>query len=477
MCIEEKLANLLGGRGWIDAADSAPWCRDWLDKFGEPPLGIARPASTAEVSEVIKLCASAGVPVVPQGGNTSLAGGAVLAHAGGIILSLSRMNNIGEVDKAGGTITVEAGTVLANLHGQLDGSGLMFPLHIGAEGSAQIGGLIGTNAGGSHAFRYGMMQDLVLGLQVVLPDGTVWEGMRRVQKDNAGYQLRKLFCGAEGTLGVVTQAVLKLVPAPIAEITCLLAVPDMAAAIEVAAQCRAKAGEFLSALEFFSDVGLDMALLNIPDLSFPLQQRSPFYILVEAGAGSSQVPIEAIFSEITECSFSAGLVTDGAIAMSKTQRDAFWRIREEQPEGQRREGEQLKHDLSVPPQLLADFLERASSECQTILKGVRINPFGHLGDGNVHYNLSPPIGQNGFFDLKETFALRLGRLANEMGGSFAAEHGLGRAKVALADQLRDPVERELMARLKSAFDEKGNLSPGVLVDIPRRQFQIANRLI
>lgn len=463
MNLEDKLASLLGEQGWIGAADGAPWRRDWLNKFGEPPLGVARPMSTAEVSEVLKLCAAAEVPVVPQGGNTSLAGAAVLPSEGGVILSLSRMNSIGEVDKSGGTITVEAGTVLANLHERLDESGLMFPLHIGAEGSAQIGGLIGTNAGGSHAFRYGMMQDLVLGLEVVLPDGTVWEGMRRVQKDNAGYQLRKIFCGAEGTLGVVTRAVLKLVSAPITETTCLLAVSDMAAAIEVAARCRAKAGEFLSALEFFSDVGLDMALRNIPDLSFPLQQRSPFYILVEAGAGSPQVPIEAIVSEILEDCFSIGLVVDGAIAMSKAQRNAFWRIREEQPEGQRREGAQLKHDLSVPPQLLADFLERASSECQTILEGVRINPFGHLGDGNVHYNLSLPIGQKGFFGLEETFALRLGGLATELSGSFAAEHGIGRAKVALADQLLDPLERALMARIKTAFDRACILNPGVIV--------------
>lgn len=463
MNLEDKLASLLGEQGWIGAADSAAWRRDWLSKFGELPLGVARPISIAEVSAVLKLCAAVEVPVVPQGGNTSLAGAAVLGSKGGVILSLSRMDKIGEVDKAGGTITVGAGVVLANLHEQLDGSGLMFPLHIGAEGSAQIGGLIGTNAGGSHAFRYGMMQDLVLGLEVVLPDGTVWDGMRRVQKDNAGYQLRKLFCGAEGTLGVVTRAVLKLVPAPISETACLLAVSDIASAIEVAAHCRAKAGEFLTALEFFSDSGLEMALRHIPDLTFPLPQRSPFYILVEAGAGSPQVPIDAIFSEIMEECFNLGLVVDGAIAMSKAQRNAFWRIREEQPEGQRREGAQLKHDLSVPPQLLADFLERASTECQSILEGVRINPFGHLGDGNVHFNLSPPIGQKGFFGMEETFALRLGRLANEMGGSFAAEHGVGRAKVMLADQLRGPLERALMARLKTAFDRAGILNPGVIV--------------
>lgn len=467
MNLEDKLVSLLGEKGWIGGADSAPWCRDWLDKFGENPLGVARPASTVEVSEVLKLCAAAGVTVVPQGGNTSLVGGAVLANAGGIILSLSRMNAIGAVEMAGSTITVEASTVLSHLHEHQDGSGLMFPMHIGAEGSAQIGGLIATNAGGSHAFRYGMMQDLVFGLEVVLPDGKVWDGMRHVQKDNAGYQLRKLFCGAEGTLGIVTRAILKLVPEPVKQATALLAVPNMPAAVELGARCRAVASEFLSALEFFSDTGLDMALRNIPEMNFPLRQRSPFYVLVEAGTGSPQVPIEDILSEVTEGSLSEGLVIDGAIAMSKAQRDAFWRIREEQPEGQRREGRQLKNDLSVPPQLLADFLERASAECQSILEGVRINPFGHLGDGNVHYNLSPPIGHEGFAGLDEVIALQLGCLTNEVGGSFAAEHGLGRAKVALADQLRDPLERELMARLKSAFDGRGNFNPGVVVAPPR----------
>lgn len=466
MNLEDKLASLLGEQGWIGAADSAAWRRDWLNKFGELPLGVARPMSIAEVSAVLKLCAAAEVPVVPQGGNTSLAGAAVLSNKGGVILSLSRMNNIGEVDQAGGTITVAAGTVLANLHEHLDGSGFMFPLHIGAEGSAQIGGLVGTNAGGSHAFRFGMMQDLVLGLEVVLPDGSVWDGMRRVQKDNAGYQLRKLFCGAEGTLGVVTRVVLKLVAEPAHQSTALLAVPDMASAVEVASLYRAKAGEFLNALEFFSDTGLDMAIRNIPDLTCPLQQRAPFYVLVEAGACSPKVPIEAIFSEITEDCFNVGLVVDGAMAMSKAQRNAFWRIREEQPEGQRREGAQLKHDLSVPPQLLAEFLTRAASECQTILDGVRINPFGHVGDGNVHYNLSPPKGQKDFAGLQDVFALRLGRLADEMGGSFAAEHGLGRTKVALADKLRASVERELMARVKSAFDTKGTLNPGVITATP-----------
>ncbi len=463
MNLEVKLASLLGKKGWIVAADSAPWSRDWLGEFGELPLGVARPCSTVEVAQVMKLCSAFGVTVVPQGGNTSLAGAAVLPSEGGVILSLSRMNAIGAVDKAGGTITVEAGVVLSRLHDKLESSGLIFPMHIGAEASAQIGGLIGTNAGGSHAFRYGMMQDLVVGLEVVLADGRVWDGMRRVQKDNTGYQLRKLFCGAEGTLGVVTRAVIKLVPEPVNKTTALLAVPDMTAAIEVSSLYREKAGEFLTALEFFSNTGLEMALRNIPTMNFPLKCRTPFYMLIEAGSSSSRVPLDEILSEVMIDSLSGGLIVDGVIAMSEAQRGSFWRIREAQPEGQRLEGLQLKNDLSVPPKLLADFMERASIECRNLLDGIRVNAFGHLGDGNVHYNLSPPQGKECFAGLEKALALRLAHLANEMGGSFAAEHGLGRSKVTLADHLRDPVERVLMARVKSAFDLTGNLNPGAIV--------------
>lgn len=380
------------------------------------------------------------------------------------MVSLARMSAISPIDTAEAIVEVEAGVVLARLHQFLEGTGLMFPMHIGAEGSAQIGGLIGTNAGGSHAFRYGMMQDLVLGLEVVLADGTVWDGMRRVQKDNAGYQLRKLFCGAEGTLGIVTRAVLKLSPEPVQHVTALLAVRDIAAAVDLAARYRARAGEFLTSLEFFSDVGLDMALTNIPDLRFSLTHRSPAYVLIEAGAGSAHVPLEAILAEMMEAGFADGTVIDGVLATSEAQRAALWRLREEQPEAQRREAAQLKHDISVPPGAMGEFLKRAAILCEEILEGVRISPFGHLGDGNVHYNLSPPLGNDGFSGLESVFAVRLGKLATELGGSFAAEHGLGRAKVALADELRDPVERHLMKRLKTSFDDAELLNPGVVVE-------------
>ena len=463
--ISTKLMALLGPKGWIGPEDCQPWQRDWLDQYGEVPLGVARPKSTSEVSEVLRLCQAEGVSVIPQGGNTGLVGAGVLGEPGGVILSLSRMKAISSTDLSGGSISVEAGVILEQLHQSLEGTGLIFPMHLGSEGSAQIGGLIATNAGGSHAFRYGMMQDLVLGLEVVLADGSVWNGMRAVQKDNAGYQLRKLFCGSEGTLGIVTRAILKLSAEPKQQLTALLAVKEASGLVKLATRLRAEGAEFLCAMEFFSDIGLGIALENIPGIVFPLESRAPFYVLVEAGSGSMQVPLDSILTEVMAWGIDEGIVVDGALAMSEAQRAAFWRLREEQPEGQRRLGAQLKHDLSVPPGQLVDFLDRANNECSEILDGVRINAFGHLGDENVHYNLSPPLGRRDFLGLDSEFAIRLGRLATDMGGSFAAEHGIGRTKLELADLLRHPVERNLMACLKKALDDNNQLNPSILVSI------------
>ncbi|MBL4930152.1 FAD-binding oxidoreductase [Fuscibacter oryzae] len=455
------MANLLGPSGWLTGADTQSYSRDWLDRYGVTPLGVARPASTAEVAAVVTLCRAAGVPVVPQGGNTGLCGAAVATQPGTVILSLSRMAQIGAVNADSATVTVGAGVVLAELHRKLDGSGLIFPLHLGAEGSARIGGLIGTNAGGSHAFRHGMMADLVLGLEVVLPDGTIWNGLREVQKDNAGYALRRLFCGAEGTLGIVTRAVLRLAPEPRHRATALLALPDFGALVRLGTLLRAEAAEFLTGLEFFCDFGLGLALRHVAGLGFPLTSRAPVYLLVELASGSGLVPLDDIFADVLTKGMEAGLVLDGALAASEAQRAAFWRLREEQPEGQRLEGPQIKHDIAVPPGRIADFIAQGAVLCQTALPGTRINPFGHLGDGNIHYNLSPP--EAGFGNAAPALAQGLAQLAQAMGGSFAAEHGLGRSKIALADALRDPAERGLMRAIKAALDPAGLMNPGVVL--------------
>lgn len=464
--LAQTLSSTLGPGGWLTGADANGYGRDWLDRHGEDPLGVARPASSAQVAAVVAACHRAGVPLTPQGGNTGLCGAAVLGQAGGVILSLARMTNIGRPDPAASSIEVEAGVVLATLHEALAQDGLIFPMHLGAEGSAQIGGLIATNAGGSHALRYGMMQDLVLGLEVVLPDGRIWNGLRAVQKDNAGYQLRRLFCGAEGTLGVVTRAVLKLYPAPRQRATALLAVPDLPSLLAFGKRLRAQAAEFISGLEFFCDFGLDLALRHVHGLSFPLAQRAPWYLLVELNAGSPLVPLEQIFESVLAEGLEFGEVSDGVLATSEAQRAALWRLREEQPEGQRLEGPQLKHDISVPPGRLDEFMAQASALCARLLPGVRVNPFGHLGDGNTHFNLTPPEGSPGFADMASELARQIGALAGQLGGSFAAEHGLGRTKVALADALRSPEERALMAAIKQAIDPKNLMNPGVVLSEP-----------
>jgi FAD/FMN-containing dehydrogenase len=301
-----------------------------------------------------------------------------------------------------------------------------------------------------------MMQDLVLGLEVVLPDGRIWNGLRAVQKDNAGYQLRKLFCGAEGTLGIVTRAMLRLHPAPRQRATALLILRDYRSAVAFGTLLRSEAGEFLSSLEFFSDPGLELVLKHLPDLAFPLDARGAAYLLVELASSSLRVPLDDILVSALEAGMEQEWVADGALATSEAQRAHFWRLREEQPEGQRLEGEQLKHDISVPPGKIAQFIAAGETACAGLLPGVRINPFGHLGDGNIHYNLSPPEGQASFDGKADEMGQALAALATGMGGSFAAEHGLGRSKIALAEQYRSAVERDLMARLKDALDPSGS---------------------
>lgn len=459
----DSLIQILGPNGWQPFEQMQGGWRDWLDRNGVPPIGIARPKTTEEVSAIVRTCLARGVFIVPQGGNTGLCGASVAASTGGIIVSLSRMNAVDDVHSASTSVTVEAGVTLQNLHSVLEGNGHMFPLHLGSEGSAQIGGLIGTNAGGSHAFRFGMMQDLVLGLEVVLADGTVWDGMRAVQKDNAGYQLRKLLCGSEGTLGIVTRAILKLYPVPVQRTTALLAMNSMDALATFGMRLQAEVGELLTGLEFISDEGVGLMLKHLQHASFPLGSRSPFYLLVEAASGSSRIPLTEILEGLFAWGMEEGLVVDGSVAASGSQRQNFWQIREEQPEGQRLEGPQLKHDIAVAPGAIAQFLAEGERICQGLLPGLRINAFGHFGDGNIHYNLSPPEGSTDFGGQGEAIGYALAKLAHKSGGSFAAEHGLGRSKVALADRYRGAPERGLMRSIKSALDPKGLFNPGVIV--------------
>ncbi|WP_166418342.1 FAD-binding oxidoreductase [Cochlodiniinecator piscidefendens] len=468
MTLQNELAKLLGPKGWL-SSDKESYETDWLKMQSHQSLGVARPCSTAEVSSVLKLAHEAGVPVIPQGGNTSLCAGAVPEMPGHIIISLNRMNKATSVDPLAFSAVVEAGVVLAALHERVQEDNLAFPMHLGAEGSAQIGGLISTNAGGSHALRYGMMQDLVLGLEVVLPNGQIWNGLRPLVKDNAGYQLRRLFCGAEGTLGIITRAALRLHPAPVARETALLAIPDLEAMVRVGARLRHSFGEFISALEFFADDGLAMVLNHVDGIKFPLENHAPAYILLELSTSAPGVDLAQMMETALSDAFEASLITDGTIAANDAQRAAMWKIREEIPEGQRREGPQIKHDIAVPVASVGRFIMDMAPRLDAILPGVRINPFGHLGDGNIHYNLSPPEKQGEFGDHKAALSLCIYEAAEQIGGSFAAEHGLGRTKVHFADQLRDASERQMMQKIKFALDPQSQLNPGVILTATQSQ--------
>lgn len=464
MNIADELTALLGPAGWVSGeADIAAHSRDWLDRYGVPPLGIARPASSEDAAAILKACQRANVPVVPQGGRTGLVGASVPMEPNAILLSMSRFNTIERIDATDFTATVGAGVVLEKLHEYLATQDLQFPLHLGSGGSAQIGGLIATNAGGSHAFRHGMMQDLVLGLDVVLPDGRIWRGCRGLIKDNSGFQLRKLFCGSEGRLGVITRAVLRLFPAPRRSATALIAFQDLSSTREFSRRLRAECHEFLTALEFFDDDILGLTLRNIPELKWPMAVRAPVYLLVEMSSTNPDLDLESRLVLQLEKAFEDGLVTDAVFAQSESQRKHIWRIREELPEGTLREGRQLKHDISVPISRIAEFLSGCAPRMQAILPGVRIWIFGHLGDGNIHYNVSPPEGEADFSGRDSEINVAVYEMAEAYGGSFAAEHGIGRTKTDIADQIRSTTERDLMSCIRHAFDPENRMNPGVVV--------------
>lgn len=464
MTLAQSLAELLGPSGWLSAEDeTARFSRDWLNQFGVHPLGVARPSTTVEVSAVMRLCHASRTPVVPQGGRTGLVGGSVTTQSDMVLISLSRMSQIEAINVDEFTAHVGAGVVLSQLHDALESEHLEFPLHLGSEGSAQIGGLIATNAGGSHAFRFGTMIDQVLGLEVVLANGDIWDGMRPLIKDNAGLQLRKLFCGSEGRLGIITRVILKLQPAPKNHVTALIALPSLETAMAVGRSLRMVAGEFLTALEFFDNDILGLALKNVPDLNWPMDGRSPYYLLTELASSTQNLDLSALLEQFLEPAIESEMVTDAVLAQSETQRALLWRIREDLPEGTLREGRQLKHDISIPVAQFPAFFANCAPKINAILPNTRIWTFGHLGDGNIHYNLSPPIGSDDFRGLDEDINQLIYQAAEEHGGSFAAEHGIGRSKRDMADFLRSSVERDLMARIHQALDPSDIMNPGVSI--------------
>lgn len=459
----DQLSALLGERGTVrDEAGLARYCRDWSGDHVGRPLTVIRPASTAEIAEVVRLCAGAGVPVVPQGGHTGLVAGAVPSAEGDeVVISLERLNRVRAVDAADFSMVAEAGCVLQDLHRAAEAQDRHFPLSLGAQGSCQIGGNIATNAGGVNVLRYGMARDLVLGLEVVLPSGQVWNGLRTLRKDNTGYDLKQLFIGAEGTLGIITAAALKLFPRPTQVQTALLALPSVEAALDLYACARRDLSDLLSAFEMMLRPCLDLTLAAMPDLREPFGQPAPVTVLME-GAASGFVDLPTLFERFLGERIEAGWVLDGVIAQNQAQAAGLWRLREDLVEAQHREGRHLRTDVSVPISRLAEFVRAADAAMARVRPVVRPIAYGHVGDGNVHYNVlparhTPPTAAAALISQCEEELLAI---VDRFGGSISAEHGIGRLKRAHLQRRLSPVEAGLMRAVKAGLDPAGIMSPG-----------------
>ena len=457
----EQLRALVGARHVVDdEAAMQPALTEWRGLHKGHALAVVRPGNATEVAAVMRLASEAGIPVVVQGGNTGLVGGAV--PFGGIVLSVARLAAIRAVDPVNATMIVEAGVVLQAVQDAAEAAGMLFPLSLASEGTCTIGGNIATNAGGTAVLRYGNTRDLVLGLEVVLPNGDIWNGLTSLRKDNAGYDLKHLFIGSEGTLGIVTAAVLKLFPAPRSRATGFVAATDPAAVVGFFHRLRGRAGERLTTFEILPRFGLDIVLRHAPNVRDPFVEAFPFYALVELTSPEPDAGLDALLLEALESALEGGEVLDATLAASKAQAADFWRIREQLPECQRHEGGSIKHDVSVPISRVAEFMTQTTAVCEAAMPGIRVCAFGHIGDGNIHFNLSQPIGMDKAAFLGEWH--HFNRLVHDVvaacGGSIAAEHGVGLIKRDELPLYKDPVALALMATVKQALDPKNVLNPG-----------------
>lgn len=460
----QQLKDAVGLNGYLEGdADTEAYAVDARELYQGKTALVLRPATTEEVSTVVKICAAAGIALTPQGGNTGYCGGATPDETGNqIVLSLARMNNIRHVDALNYTITAEAGCILTAIQDAAEEADRLFPLSLGAEGSCQIGGNLSTNAGGVAVLRYGNTRDLVLGLEVVLPDGTIWDGLRRLRKDNTGYDLKQLFLGAEGTLGIVTAVVLKLFPRPQEVVTSFVALPTARAALELLSRMRSATSDGVTSFEYVHRACIDLVLAQIDGASDPFDEAYDHYALIECSAGRQESGLVAAVEDALGAAFEADEVANAVIASSGQQSAALWKLRETIPEAQKLAGAGLKHDISVPLTNVPAFLEQATDIVEAMIPGVNVIPFGHMGDGNIHFNLSRPPETDGAEMMAKAHDLEVAvhDLAVDLDGSFSAEHGIGKLKRGELARYKSDVEFDLMRKIKAALDPNDTMNPG-----------------
>ena len=466
-----RLRSVVGSANVLTAAaDVAPHLVDCRGRFHGVAIAVVRPASTAEVAAVVAACAEARVPIVPQGGNTGMCGGAT-PHATGneVLLSLARMRRIRAVDPDNATMTVEAGVTLAETQAAARSAGLAFPLSLASEGSCTIGGNLATNAGGTAVLRYGNARDLVLGVEVVLADGSVLDLARGLRKDNTGYDLKQLFVGAEGTLGIVTAAVLKLFAAPRTQVTALAATASVADAVALLRHAKQALGDRLVGFELMSDIALGLSRKHHAGTPDPLPGH-PWYALVQADDSADDPALAERVETMLGAAIEHGIARDATVARSQAQAAAIWAARENVSEAQRREGPNLKHDISLPVSAIPDFLDASEKALAAAFPGVRFVVFGHLGDGNLHYNLSAPTGVAAESFVATANLERAQRIVHDLvaarGGSISAEHGIGQMKLAELARLSDPARLHALRAIKQALDPRNIMNPGKLVPLP-----------
>lgn len=461
------LAALLGPKGYSADPDTiAPWLTDWRGKYHGRAAAMLSPASTEEVAAIVRLCADAKVALVPQGGNSGMVGGATPDASGDqLLLSLRRMNRIRHVDEAARLAVVEAGVILETFHDDVLTHGLRFPLTLGGKGSATIGGLVSTNAGGTQVLRHGTMRALVAGIEAVLPDGSVFDGLAPLKKDNRGYDLRHLLCGAEGTLGIVTAACLHLVPAAAARRTAWIGVDSPESALLLLRRLDAAVGDALEGFELIPQSCLDAVLRHIPQTRAPLVAAHPWHVLIELAGDSDRALGDALDPQLA-AAIDAGLIRDVVIAKNERESDDFWRLRDSISEAERAEGPALQHDISVPVDLMPAFIAENPRRLDRAFPGIGVLSFGHLGDGNVHHHVQPPAGIDAAPWLAKHGAA-VSRLVYshvvELGGSISAEHGIGQMKRDILAELDSPARLSALRGIKAGLDPAGILNPGKLI--------------